>query len=135
MAVVLLEIDAAFRNPVKFQGTEYIRIGTYKKLLKDFPEKERALWRVLDATPFEMLPAAEKLTADEVLKLLDYPAFFELLDKPVPNHRDGMLEALQVHRMIEPMGGGHWRISIWALYCLPSDCRTSPGYSAKPYGW
>ncbi len=109
-AVVLLEIDAAFRHPVKFQGTEYIRIGTYKKQLKDFPEKERALWRMLDSTPFEMLPAAEKLTADEVLKLLDYPAFFELLDKPVPNHRDGMLAALQAHRMIEPMGGAHWRI-------------------------
>lgn len=109
-AVVLLEIDAAFRHPVKFQGTEYIRVGSYKKPLKDFPEKERALWRMLDATPFEMLPAAEKLSADEVLKLLDYPTFFELLDKPVPNHRDGMLAALQAHRMIEPMGGGHWRI-------------------------
>ncbi len=110
LAVVLLEIDAAFRHPVKFQGTEYIRIGSYKKPLKDFPERERALWRMLDSTPFEMLPAEEKLTADEVLKLLDYPAFFELLDKPVPNHRDGMLAALQAHRMIEPMGGGHWRI-------------------------
>jgi len=108
--VVLLEIDAAFRHPVKFQGVEYIRVGSYKKPLKDFPEKERALWRILDATPFEMLPAAEKLSADEVLKLLDYPAFFELLDKPVPNHRDGMLAALQAHRLIEPMGGGHWRI-------------------------
>lgn len=108
--VVLLEIDAAFRHPVKFQGVEYIRIGSYKKPLKDFPEKERTLWRMLDATPFEMLPAAEKLSADEVLKLLDYPAFFELLDKPVPNHRDGMLAALQAHRLIESMGGGHWRI-------------------------
>ena len=108
--VVLLEIDAAFRHPVKFQGVEYIRVGSYKKPLKDFPEKERTLWRMLDATPFEMLPAAEKLSADEVLKLLDYPAFFELLDKPVPNHRDGMLAALQAHRLIEPMGGGHWRI-------------------------
>ena len=109
-SVVLLEIDSAFRHPVKFQGVEYIRVGSYKKPLKDFPEKERTLWRMLDATPFEMLAAAEKLGADEVLKLIDYPAFFELLDKPVPNHRDGMLAGLQAHRMIEPMGGGHWRI-------------------------
>lgn len=108
--VVLLEIDAAFRHPVKFQGVEYIRVGSYKKALKDFPETERTLWRTLDATPFEMQAATEKLTGDEVLKLLDYPAFFELLGKPVPNHRDGMLAVLQSHRMIESMGGAYWRI-------------------------
>lgn len=109
-AVVLLEIDAAFRHPVQFEGAAHIRIGSYKKRLKDFPEKERALWRTLDATPFELLPAAEKLSADEVLKLLDYPAYFDLLDKPVPNSRDAMLDALTAHRLVEPMGGGHWRI-------------------------
>lgn len=108
--VVLLEIDAAFRHPVQFEGSEYIRIGSYKKRLKDYPEKERALWRTLDATPFELQAAAEKLGADEVLKLLDYPAYFDLLAKPLPNGRDAVLEALSAHRLVEPMGGGHWRI-------------------------
>src|SRR3990172_8806251 len=42
--VVLLEIAAAASRPVRFAGTEFIRVGSYKKLLKDFPEKERALW-------------------------------------------------------------------------------------------
>ena len=50
--VVLLEVDAAFRHPVQFEGTGFIRIGSYKKRLKDFPEKERELWRTLDATPY-----------------------------------------------------------------------------------
>lgn len=53
--VVLLEIERAFRHPVRFRGVEYIRVGSYKKKLKDFPEMERALWRVLDQTPFEDL--------------------------------------------------------------------------------
>lgn len=34
-AVVLLEICAAFRHPVQFKGTEFIRIGSYKKKLKE----------------------------------------------------------------------------------------------------
>ncbi|MBU0465194.1 MAG: ATP-binding protein, partial [Proteobacteria bacterium] len=51
--VVILEISAAFRHPVQFKNTEFIRIGSYKKKLKDFPEKERALWRVFDKNPFE----------------------------------------------------------------------------------
>ena len=40
--LVLLEIERAFRHPVQFQGVELIRVGSYKKKLKDFPEKERA---------------------------------------------------------------------------------------------
>ena len=51
--VVILEIARAARNPVQFQGIEFIRVGSYKKKLKDYPEKERALWRVFDETPFE----------------------------------------------------------------------------------
>jgi predicted HTH transcriptional regulator len=51
--IVLLEIHAAFRHPVKFKNQAFVRIGSYKKKLKDFPEKERALWRNLDQTPFE----------------------------------------------------------------------------------
>ncbi len=110
LLLVLLEIDGAYRHPVQFAGAEYIRIGTYKKRLKDFQEKERELWRVLDATPFERLPAAEKISADEVLKLLDYPSYFDLIDRPLPDGRAAILEALAADRLIEPVGGGYWNV-------------------------
>lgn len=42
---VLLEIDAADNVPVKFKGTAYIRVGSYKKKLSDYPAKERKIWR------------------------------------------------------------------------------------------
>ncbi|MFY9810134.1 ATP-binding protein [Aquabacterium sp.] len=108
--LVLLEIDCAYRHPVQFAGAEFIRIGSYKKRLKDFQEKERELWRVLDATPFERLPAAEKLLSDEVLKLLDYPSYFDLIDRPLPDGRSAILDALAADRLIEPAGGGYWNV-------------------------
>ena len=40
LPVVLLEIGRAFRHPVQFQSQEFIRVGSYKKKLKDFPERE-----------------------------------------------------------------------------------------------
>jgi predicted HTH transcriptional regulator len=64
--VVLLEIGAVFRHPVQFKGMEFIRVGFYKKKLKDFPEKERELWRVFDLTPFEKEVAAENIAAEKV---------------------------------------------------------------------
>lgn len=110
VALVLMEIDCAYRHPVQFAGAEFIRIGSYKKRLKDFQEKERALWRVLDATPFERLAAAEKLSPDEVLSVLDYPSYFDLIDRPLPDGRSAILDALAADRLIEPVGGGHWNV-------------------------
>ena len=108
--LVLLEIDRAFRHPVQFAGVDYVRIGSYKKKLKEFPERERALWRIFDATPFEMLFAAEKLISDEVLRLLDYPAYFELMGRPLPDQRDGILQALAADQLICQQDGGRWAI-------------------------
>jgi ATP-dependent DNA helicase RecG len=109
--VVMLEIGSAFRHPVQFKNTEFIRIGSNKKKLKDFPEKERELWRVFDQTPFEREIAAAKVSSEEVLRSLDYPAYFDLLSLPLPEGRDGILGALEADEMIAAVGSGHWNIT------------------------
>lgn len=96
VTVVLLEIQAAFHQPVQFKHIEYIRIGSYKKKLKDFPEKERALWRIFDKTPFELEIAAENIKTEEVLQRLNYPAYFDLLALPLPDGHIPILNALKM---------------------------------------
>lgn len=108
--LVLLEIDRAVRHPVRFAGIEYLRIGSYKKKLKEFPEHERTLWRIFDTTPFELLPAAEHLAADEVLQLLDYPAYFDLLARPLPDGREALLQALAADGLLWREDSGHWTV-------------------------
>jgi ATP-dependent DNA helicase RecG len=49
--VVLVAIQAANSTPVRFSGEAYVRVGSYKKKLKDFPEKERRLWQILSESP------------------------------------------------------------------------------------
>lgn len=109
--LVLLEIGAAFRHPVRFKNTEFIRVGSYKKKLKDFPEKERELWRAFDKTPFEAEVAAENISAEEVMRTLDYPAYFDLLKLPLPEGRDGILAAFEADRMIARGKSGKWNIT------------------------
>ncbi|MBE0469370.1 MAG: putative DNA binding domain-containing protein [Methyloprofundus sp.] len=110
LPVVLMEIQAAAHNPVQFDGVEFIRVGSYKKKLKEFPEKERALWRVFDKTPFERQMAAN-VSVGEVLTLLDYPAYFELTGMPLPENRTGILNALQADQLIKAMPGEQWGIT------------------------
>lgn len=109
--VVILEIARAAGNPVQFQNIEYIRIGSYKKPLKDYPEKERALWRIFDKTPFEDLIALERVADEDVLKLLDYPAYFDLLGLALPENRNSILNRLRDDNLILHCDAGGWNIS------------------------
>ena len=77
--VVLLEIDSAAYLPISFNGTEFVRVGSTKRKLKDFPEKERDLWRLFDRIAFEDGIAVERVSGVDVLLRLDYPAYFDLL--------------------------------------------------------
>ncbi len=109
--VVILEVQAASHTPVQFEGTEYIRVGSYKKKLREFPEKERELWRVFDRIPFEQQMAAENVSAEAVLKLLDYPAYFDLTDTSLPEGREGILSALYADKLIQSSDNGQWHIT------------------------
>ena len=109
--LVLLEIGRAFRHPVQFRSQEFVRVSSYKKKLKEFPEKERELWHIFDQTPFEGLVAAENLGADEVVTLLDYPAYFDLLGLPLPPSRDAVLNAMAEDAMILRADNGRWNIT------------------------
>ncbi len=109
-AVVLLEIEHAFQHPVRFKNQEFIRIGSYKKALKEHPEKERALWRIFDRTLFEEDIAKADISGDEVLQLLDYPAYFELLNLPLPETKAMILEAFAADRLIMRCDTGKWNI-------------------------
>ena len=110
--VIILEINSASNTPVKFTHTEFIRIGSYKKPLHDHPEVAKTLWRILDQTPFELQPAAELVTEDEILQLLDYPAFFDLINLSLPENRNGIISRLADERLILATAiTGKWTIT------------------------
>ena len=110
-ALVLLEIQRASDRPVAFSGVEYIRIGEAKKPLKEAPDRERQLWRIFDRTPFEEQISMENVEASEVLRLLDYPSYFDLLEIPLPAHQAGILSALEQDRLLRKSSAGAWDIT------------------------
>ena len=121
--LVVLEIPRAFRHPVKFAGDEFVRIGSAKVKLKDNPEKERLLWRVLDRERFEDGVAAGNVSADDVPRLLDVPAYFELLGLPLPDGTPAMLDALRRDRLVARSEAGGWDIRNLGAVLLARDLR------------
>ena len=98
--IVIFKISAASNTPVKYGGIPYIRIGSYKKKLDEFPEKARLIWTKRPASVFEKGIAVSNIEADEVLRLIDYPSYFELMNITLPDNRDSIFEKLQQEKLI-----------------------------------
>lgn len=129
--VILLEIECATRSPVSFQGTAYIRVGEIKKPLRKVPDRERELWRILNQKPFETLVAAEHLGSEEVLLLLDYVAYFDLLKLPPPANREMILDALSADGLIQACPAGGWNIMNLGAILLARRLADFPGLERK----
>ena len=83
--------------------------------LRNFPEKERALWRTSEQVPFEDLVAIEDACEDEMFRLLDFPQYFELLELRLPENRAGMLEAFERDRLIHRNVANRWDVTNLGL--------------------
>ncbi|MFT4665271.1 MAG: ATP-dependent DNA helicase RecG [Gammaproteobacteria bacterium] len=81
---ILFQVDAAKGTPVRFKDIAYIRVGSYKQKLKDFPEKERKIWTHYDHVPFEKELAITALSENEVIQYLDIPTYYRLFNIPIP---------------------------------------------------
>jgi len=104
LAVVMLEIFPCWHTPVRFGDTEFIRVGSTKRRLRDYPEKERQLWDRFRRTPFEKAVCMENLTGQRVLDLIDYPGLFDLLGIPLPEGRSAILDKLAQERVVSAQG-------------------------------
>mgnify|MGYP001566618796 CR=1 FL=1 len=110
--VVIFEICATVDRPVSFDNVAYIRVGSYTKLLKDYPEKERRIWNNPRHRSFEGEIAASQFSADKVLALLNNSSYFELTQQPLPNNRNTILEKLEQDKLIEKEQDGLYSIDL-----------------------
>ena len=106
MHFAIFRVEATRSIPVNFRGDFFIRIGSYKKKLDEFPERERKIWIVEKQLVFENEIAKENVLEDEVLTLIDYPSFFELLKLPLPDNRPAIIERLIQEKIIAKTSKG-----------------------------
>lgn len=108
--IVLLEIPAPTMAPTSFESVPYIRIGSATPKLSDDPGRYQALIEKMRPYTWELGIAASYLTADDVLRLIDYPSYFSLTRQQLPTNRDHILERLAGDRLIQKDVGGRWNI-------------------------
>jgi len=113
--IVLFIVDSAGNTPVKFKGTAYIRVGSYKKKLADHPERERKIWQNTHNSTFENKIALNGISADEALTVIDYPSVFRLLQIPLPENKASILEKLAEEKVINKRGASYDVTNLGAI--------------------
>lgn len=120
--IVLFEVPAASHTPVRFKENEWVRVGSYKKKLKDFPEKERSLWASFsEREPFEAGIAKNLVPGSDILSLLDYPSYFDLTAQPLPEDRKGILKRLVAEKFLIPKGGEFYDLTNMGAILFAKD--------------
>lgn len=119
--ITLLEIPCADKQPIKFSGEEYIRIGTNKKKLKEYPDKERALWRSFDTTPFELRNVKENLLPDDVLQLLNSSGYYEKMGFALPDNKNKILDDFTNEKFIRKNDAGSYDITNLGALLISKD--------------
>ncbi|MBS1812667.1 MAG: putative DNA binding domain-containing protein [Acidobacteria bacterium] len=121
--LVIFEIPAAHHTPIRFKEMEFVRVGSYKKKLKEYPEKERELWAIFQNRNFEEDVALENLSGDQVLGLLDYQTYFELTSQPIPSTQVSILNRLVDEKFLTSQPDGKLSITHFGAILFARDLR------------
>lgn len=119
--VIMLEIPAATTAPIAFKNIPYIRIGSATPKLTDHTSRYEKLIEMLRPYRWEYAIAAQYLSSDSVLELLDYSSYFKLTKQPLPDNRAGIFERLASERLIIKDVGEHWNITNLGAILFASD--------------
>lgn len=107
----VLEITAAIGSTVMFKKEEFIRIGSYTKKLNDYPAVKTELWSRLRYRNFETQAAKADLELSQALDMIDYPAYFSLLKKSIPEGHENIAHDLLEDELLKKQDNGLYTIT------------------------
>ncbi len=109
--IELLFIGKAVGTPVSFEKTDYIRVGSYTKKIRDYPALRSQLWDRLRDEQFEDIFASEDLDIQKIFEQLHVDAYFDLLKIPMPTEREGIVHYLKEDGIIKLQDNGLYAVT------------------------
>lgn len=112
--VCVFKIPAATNQPVSFLYEEYVRVGSTTRKLRDFPQKESKIWNG-GQKALERIVVKDKLSAAEVLSLLSFETYFDMMKLPLPIDSKGIIDRLIAEKLIRKGEVGYGITELGAL--------------------
>ena len=130
-SVVVIQISAAVRSPVLFNGVPYIRIGSITKKLQAYTAVEAKLWKVLGESAFELRAALADLTLSDVQSMLDVSAYFERCKIPQPVEFEKALHYLEQESVVRKQDNALYTITNLGALLFARRLSAFPSVASK----
>lgn len=131
VTVGVMIIQCATNQPVTFQKTEYIRVGSYTKKLKEYPALQSKLWGRLHNLKYEEQPAVQDLELPSALRLLDYGVYFDLIGVPQPTAADSIAHYMVEEGILLRQDNGLYAVTNMGAILLAKRLTDFPKVSRK----
>jgi len=129
--VQIIEIETTNVNlPVKYKDVEYIRVNSTKQKLKDFPEKERKLWKCFESKIFETQIIMSNVAKEDIFDLLDYDTYFNLMNIKHNLNKEYILEKL-IEEDFVVYKRGTYNITYLGAIVLAKDLNKFKGIKSR----
>ena len=119
--VEVIIIRKAFNEPVAFEKTDYVRIGSYTKKLNEFSTVRASLWDKLRQSQYETTVALSDLNLQEALNLLHWNAYFDLLNITPPADAEALVHYLLQDEILVKQDNGLYGISNLGALLFAKD--------------
>ena len=131
LAYSVIAIEPSYERPVRFAGTEFVRIGENKKKLAEFPEHERALWIATGRRRFETAVASSNATAHDVFVMLDPDPIYDLTGEPKPKNPQEIIRKMVDAGFLLDNLEGRFDITNLGAIMLGRDVTVFPSIAGK----
>jgi ATP-dependent DNA helicase RecG len=131
VSFAIICIEPTYDRPVRFQGTEYIRIGQNVRKLTEFPSHERALWLATSRRKFEDAIAVSHCAGADVFNSLNVDAFYSLSGEPKPRNNSEIIRRFVSLGFLQDDMEGGFHITNLGAIVLAKDVREFPSIRGK----
>lgn len=131
LKVCILTIHKAMTFPVVFEKTPYIRIGTYTKPLRDYPQQEAKLWERLRNAKFEDEIALADVSLQDINQLLNISVYFDRIGIPQPTDVGNSVHYLVEDKLLHKQDNGLLAITNLGAILFAKNLKDFPTVSRK----
>lgn len=129
--VVLLQIERALLNPVKFKKKAYIRVKSHKRNLDEFTDKERLLWARLSSYGSENRIVGRNVPREMLPRLLDLSSYSRTLNTVSKVGVETLIEYMINDEIIYQNVDGTFNVALLGAILFARDFREFDGMSSR----
>ena len=129
--MVVLRVGPATGYPVSFRSREYIRDGSYTKLLVERPQLASALWSALGSRMIETTSAMEDCSEEDVRRLLSVEAILSMLKLPVTLRDGSLMDSLEDNGILSRQDDGRYSVTVLGALLFARDLSRFRSLSRK----